>query len=346
MALMQPLKLGVAYHGNRILSHVREDMTELAKNGMNLVVHMYTHNDMMRHRTILKDIVSISEELGLETWIDNWGIDGGPGDKGLFVSINPDDRMIYSNGAPHPYKPCYNSEKFVEFSKTWIDHVKEAGGKTIFWDEPHLIANSSEFTCCCPTCKKLFEERFGKPMPTELTPEVVEFRTWTIENYFRKVTAYANSLGIVNTVCVMFNPMHGVSLDNLDRLAAIETLDNIGCDPYWLGGCEGLEAYRYVYDRAKQNLDFCTKFGKDHNVWIQCYGTPAGRENEIMLAAEAAYDAGARTIIGWSFRSGEPNDYRAAKPEMAWNATCEAMKRLRNRHLDDALAEARRLYRK
>nr|MBQ4318431.1 hypothetical protein [Clostridia bacterium] len=346
MAALAPLKLGVAYHGNRILSHVREDMLDIVNNNMNLVVHMYTHNDMMRHKNVLRDIVSISEDLGLETWIDNWGIDGGPGDKGLFVSINPTERMIYTDGTPHPYKPCYNSEVFFEFSKTWIEHVKDAGGKTIFWDEPHLAGNAELFTCYCPTCRKLFEEKFNKPMPTEMTPEVVEFRTWTVENYFRRVTAYARELGIINTVCVMFSPNHGISLDNLDRLAGIDTLENIGCDPYWLGRCSGTEAYKYVYDRTKQNIDLCKKYNKDHNVWIQCYATPHGRENEIILATEAAYDAGARTIIGWSYRSGEPNDYRANKPDMAWNATCEAMRRIRNRYMDECLEAARAEFKK
>ncbi len=346
MALLPPLKLGVAYHGNRILSHVREDMLNIAENNMNLVVHMYTHNDMMRHKNVLKDIISISEDVGLETWVDNWGIDGGPGDKGLFVSINPDDRMIFTNGTGHPYKPCYNSEKFFEFSKTWIEHVKAAGGKTIFWDEPCLAGTPENFTCCCPTCQKLFEEKFNKPMPKELTPEVVEFRTWTVENYFRRVTAYARELGIINTVCVMFGHMDGISLDNLDRLAGIDTLENIGCDPYWVGGNQGLDAYNYVYTRTKQNIELCEKYNKDHNVWIQCYATPHGRENEILLATEAAYDAGARTIIGWSYRAGEPNDYRAQKPDLAWSATCEAMRRIRNRYMDECLEEARKLYRK
>ncbi|MBQ2750048.1 MAG: hypothetical protein IJF34_09715 [Clostridia bacterium] len=346
MSELSKLRLGVAYHSNRILHHVREDMLNIINGNMNTVVHMYTHNDMMRHKNVMRDIVSLSEDLGLEVWVDNWGIDGGPGDKGYFVSINPTERMIFSDGTPHPFKPCYNSEVFFEFTKTWIEHVREAGGKTIFWDEPHLAGDASNFTCCCPTCQKLFAERFGKPMPTQLTPEVVEFRTWSIENYFRRATAYARECGIINTVCVMFSPSHGISLDNLDRLASIDTLENIGCDPYWLGSCSGHEVYQYVYDRTKKNIDLCEKYHKDHNVWIQCYGTPHGREDEIILAAEAAYDAGARTIIGWSYRSGESNDYRAEKPDFAWQATCEAMRRLRNRHMDEELSVARAKYRK
>lgn len=346
MAPLAPLKLGCAYHGNRILSHVREDMLDIVSKNMNLVVHMYTHNDMMRHHNVLKDIISVTEDFGLETWVDNWGIDGGPGDKSLFCSINPDDRMIYSDGSIDPYKPCYNSEKFFEFTKQWLEYVKEAGGKTVFWDEPCMRGNDKSFTCTCPHCRKLFEERYNKPMPMELTDEVVEFRTWSIVNYFTRATAYARELGIVNTVCVMFSPMHGISLDNLDRMASIETLENVGCDPYWSGRCEGLDVYQYVYNRVRQNMGICDKYKKDHNVWVQSYGIRAGHEEEIILATEAAYDAGARTIINWSFRAGESNDYRAAQPDMAWHAVGEANRRVADKHRDAILAEARARYMK
>ena len=341
MSAVAPLKLGVAYHGNRMLKYVREDMIDMINKNMNLVVHMYTHNDMMRHKNVMKDIIGLSEELGLETWVDNWGIDGGPGEKSLFVSMNPTERMIYTDGTPHPYKPCYNSEVFFNFTKTWLEYVKEAGGKTVFWDEPCLVGNAQKFTCYCPTCQKLFEERYNKPMPKEMTPEVTEFRTWSVVHYFERATAYARELGIINTVCVMFAPTLGINLDNLDRLAAIDTLENIGCDPYWAGRVSGTDVYEYVYTRTRKNIDFCEKYKKDHNVWIQGFGIPAGREEEIITAAEAAYDAGARTIIGWSYRAGESNDYQSAQCDVAWNAMGEAMRRLRDRYRDEVLAKAR-----
>ena len=46
---MEKLLTGVAYHGNRILKHVEEDMIDIVNHNMNLVVHMFTHNDWDRH---------------------------------------------------------------------------------------------------------------------------------------------------------------------------------------------------------------------------------------------------------------------------------------------------------
>lgn len=341
MEKIRPLKLGAAYHGNRILKHVREDVLDIISHNMNLIVHMYTHNDMLRHDSVMKDIISVSEEAGLEVWVDNWGIDGGPGDKSNFVAHYPNDRMIYSNGESDMIKPCYNSENFFDFTKKWIEYVREAGGKTVFWDEPHLLGNENKFTCCCPKCKKIFEERYNKPMPALFTPEVIEFRTWSLVNYFDRATKYANELGITNTVCVMFDPSYGISLDNIDKLCALEKLDNIGCDPYWVGSVSGTDVYKYVYSRTKTNLDICIKFNKDHNLWIQAFGIPAGREEEIIYASEAAYDAGARTIIAWSFRGGEPNNYRAERCDVVWHTVGDTMRRIRDRDRGEIIKNCR-----
>ena len=84
------LKTGVAYHGNRILSHVREDMTELARADVDIVVHMFSHNDWERHDTIMGDMFKLTEAMGLEVWVDNWGIGGAPGEKCHFLGAHPE----------------------------------------------------------------------------------------------------------------------------------------------------------------------------------------------------------------------------------------------------------------
>ncbi len=68
---------------------------------------------------------------------------------------------------------------------------------------------------------------------------------------------------------------------------------------------------------------------------------PAGREEEMILAADAIYDAGARSIWAWGFRAGESNDYRCARPEFAWKTVLDAVARLRRRDRDARLARCR-----
>ena len=133
-----------------------------------------------------------------------------------------------------------------------------------------------------------------------------------------------------------------VGMDTIERMVAIPHFDNVGCDPYWrVRTQDPVEIYRYNYEQTKQNLEFCEKFGKDHNVWLQGYAFPFGREDEMVIGAEAIYDAGARTILTWSYFGGESEDYRAQNCEMNWAIQGEICAHLRRRHFDKMLDEIR-----
>ena len=351
---MEKLRTGVAYHGNRILKHVDADMAEICRNGMNTVVHMFSHNDWDRHLGVMKDIVNISESYGLEVWIDNWGIGGPPGDKSHFLQYHPEAHQIFSDGSIDPVSSCYNNEAFVQFTKDWLDTVRGFGGKKIMWDEPRFKEKKREwelkdgeappaFTCFCPSCKKLFEERYNKPMPTEMTPELAEFRTWTLTNYFDRVTTYAHNLGMQNAVGVMprtFAYTMGI--------LKLPHMDDFGIDPYWHPGhpIRALDPFDYVYSSTKNLLAETEKEGKQSHLWIQGYDIPAGYEDEIIVATDAAYDAGARTILAWSYRGGESNTYKAEHCDVVWQRICEGMQRVRQRHFDAILEENKKKYRK
>ena len=335
------LRTGVAYHGNRILKHVKEDMVDIINHNFNLVVHMFSHTDWDRHRTIMREIIAITEGLGLDVWVDNWGIGGPPGDKSHFLAYYPDSHQVYSNGEMDPVRACLNSPDFRKFTREWIDVVQDAGGKSIFWDEPHLAckdivdSKSAVWTCRCPRCKKLFEERYNKPMPEELTSEVEQFRIWTVVDYFSDMTKYSKSKEMENIVCVMLGSTYGINLSTIEEICSLECLDNVGSDPYFidenLGGDQNKNVYDFVYKATRKNLDISEKYNKDHNIWIQGFSLPRGREEEIVIASDAAYDAGARTILVWGYRGSESNDYRAENPDLAWKATGDAMQRITER---------------
>ena len=99
---MQELRFGTAYHGNRMLHHARQDFLDIATAGMDLVVHMFTHNDWDRHKEVMKEMLAMSADAGLESWVDNWGIGGPPGEKSHFLAYYPDSHMYLSNGDMDP----------------------------------------------------------------------------------------------------------------------------------------------------------------------------------------------------------------------------------------------------
>ena len=343
---MQELKLGVAYHGNRLLANVEHDMKDIINHHFNTVVHMFSHNDWDRSSHIMKEIFDITKGLGLDLWVDNWGLGGTPGDKSHFLCYHPDAHQIFSDGTMRPVNVCYNHRSFVEWTKEWVDVVYDVGGRKIFWDEPHLPSTADRFACACPVCKQLFKERYGREMPVIPDADCYEFQEWSIVNYFKEVTAYAHSKGMENIVCVMLSSGIGISLDNLGAFGTLDTLDNIGSDPYWIAGghdVTGPEVYKFVYENTRKNLDVCAKYNKNHNIWIQSFSNPAGREEDIVYATEAAYDAGARNILVWGYRGSEGNNYRAKQPELAWRAQGDAMERILNKERDRVAAEARKM---
>lgn len=342
------LRLGAAYHGNRMPHHAHQDLLDMATHGMNLVVHMFSHTDWERHRLAMKDIVDMSIDLGLEPWVDNWGLGGPPGDKSHFLAYYPESHMYLSNGAMDPSHACLNSPDFRRFTREWIDSVYDLGARTIFWDEPHMPSQQSEgglyYGCACPRCKKLFAERYGREMPLFSDADVAEFGAQSIVDYLGEMSEYAHKKGMSNAVCVMLGS-YGMSLSMADRIAALPYMDNVGSDPYWLhlkAKDPDLDVYRFVKEGCQENLALCERFKKDHNLWIQTYSNPRSSEEDIVEAYEAAYDSGARTIICWSYYGGESNDYRAANPAVAWHKTCEGVRRVRDMERDRILALRRK----
>ena len=363
---MQKLKTGAAYHGNRMLSHAISDMREMVRADMDVVVHMLSHNDWERHDRVMADIFKASEDLGLEVWVDNWGIGGAPGDKAHFLAYHPEAHSYIGDGEMHPFQVCLNAPSYRQFVKDWIEEVKSLGGKKIFWDEPRIPCKPVNGTddyysgCTCPTCRKLFEERYNKRMPIIMDEDVAAFRNDTLIEFHEFITSYAKGLDIENSICLMPHQISAtrsasltkqekmMSID-INRLCSIDSIDDIGTDPYWYSNPQIAKTgnpYETVYHDSKLCVDAANKYGKKHNIWLQSYEAPRGREDEIITAAEAIYDAGARTILSWSFHAAESNSYRSANPERAWMMTVEAFKRIKNMERDKLLQDNRKKYMK
>ena len=193
-------------------------------------------------------------------------------------------------------------------------------------------------------------------MPLHIDAEVGEFRTDTIMGFFEFVTGYANSLGMKNVVNPIPQILEGFTTNDgrnkyqkftIERLLSVPHIDNVGTDPYWLGSTEPpYNPYERIYNIAKNCVEVSNNYSKDNHLWIQGFGCPSGREEEIIVATEAAYDSGARTILSWGFHGCESNTYRSHNPARAWNATVEGMKRIKSFERDRILAENRRKFMK
>ena len=358
------LKTGCAYHGNRMLSHAIADMKEISRADMDIVVHMLSHTDWERHDQVMGDIFKASESEGLEVWVDNWGIGGVPGDISHFLAYHPEAHTYYGNGQMHLRQICLNSPAYRQFVKDWVDKVVALGGKTVIWDEPHIpmveLPDKSGYysACTCPTCRKMFEERYNRPMPEIMDLDVRDFRNDVLIEFHEFISQYARSVGLKNVICL--NPFQLAGVDDtkhnahllqmdIEKICDTKYIDNIGTDPYWFHFKTedgGFNPYEFVYNGSKKCVEIADKFGKDHNMWIQGYSAPRGREEEIYQATYAAYDAGAKTILSWGFHGCESNNYRSKNPERSWLCTKEAMRDIKRMERNRILEENRKKYMK
>lgn len=349
----EKLVKGIAYHGNRMIPHIKDDMREIVSGGFNTVLHMFTHNDWLRHKNIMKEVIEITHENGLDVYINNWGLPGAPGDPSHFLSLYPGCHQVYNHGGHRDpsfrnVMVCFNRKEFIDFTKEWIDVCFEIGADKIMYDEPHMTTsnyddkgNPQTWTCRCEVCQKLFEERYGRKMPEIYDADVEDFRIWTFTNYFNQVCGYATAKGMTNAITLKIQAEHGISLYNSKSLFESPVIQNIGSDPYQR--VEGYEAvYQFVYEHSKYNIELCKKYAKDYTLWIRGFGLPQSREEEIIAAADAMYDAGGRKIFIWGYRGCDANDYRMHSPETAWEAMKDAMSRITERHRNNMLYRARK----
>jgi hypothetical protein len=70
------LRTGVAYLGNRFPDHARVDLYRIAP-VCDYVVHTVSETDLYFHKRAMGRIIDDSRRLGLEVWVDPWGLGGG-----------------------------------------------------------------------------------------------------------------------------------------------------------------------------------------------------------------------------------------------------------------------------
>ena len=328
---MEMMKTGVAYHGNRMLTHLREDLRDIIAHNCTYVVHMFSENDYMRHREVLKDIVRLTHDYGLESWIDSWGMGRiFAGEVSGWLADNADSRQVLNSGKPVG-RACLHSQEYRQALKGWAEAAVATESEVVFWDEPHLAyipdpaAGAPTWGCHCYRCESLFKSMYGYAMPGEMADDVIDFRHKSVLDFFSDMTGFVHEKGKKNSICLMPATDARFGDKNWEDFAALPYLDNLGTDPYWFS--RPVDPCQHNVEWAKRLLDICGRHGKEHHFWLQSFAVPAGREIEIVQVAEAVYDIGIRNLAVWGFRGSEANDYRAQRPEIAWQACGEAFRR-------------------
>jgi hypothetical protein len=325
------IQTGVAYFEGRAPRHTGRDLDDMVQSGCTYVVHCYSEFDVRWASESMRRLVADTKARGLGVWLDPWGVGevfgGEPFSR--FGAVHPDARQIDSNGVASTHA-CLNQPAFRAWVHDWIDAAVEAGGETIFWDEPTWEIRDGVWSCRCQRCQALFRERTGTAMPIEYVPEVRTFLEASMADLLSDACRYARAKGLQNALCIMPPEATNPGFSDWDTAASIEALDNFGTDPYWLSF--GGEPAEYVDRHTRRTIEVAERHGLDHHVWIQGFEIPAGREPEIAVALEAAADAGARNIAVWSYDGcAALSTCACERPEEVWRVVGEGFRRIRAR---------------
>ena len=332
------MKTGVAYHDVRNLHHARADIEDMVAHNCNFVVHTFSETDLSYYTRTMKDIVQASHDLGLEVYMDPWGVGGVFGGEALsrFTTENLDDRQMLIDGRSAP-AACMNSSNFRSFMKVWIDAASECGSDIVFWDEPHFYmvdwfmedAKTENWACCCPTCQDLFQGKYGRPMPEDMDDQVIEFREQTVVDFFSEMGDYAKSCGLKNALCVLPHEDSARGVSKWELLTAIPSLDIFGTDPYW--AIRGYSVEPYVRDMTIRARALCDKYNLELQMWVLAFLIPEGREDEVIQATEIFYEEGVRNIAAWSYGGGGWTYARSENADKVWENVGKVFKELHQR---------------
>src|SRR5437868_6806756 len=319
---------GCSYFGVRIARHVRRDMADLAARGYSGVLHTFSENDFAYYRGTMGEIVEASHAVGLAVQASPWGLGrtfGGEAES-RFVAFHPDECQVLDDGR-RVAGACLNSPAYRAFCKEWADWVLECGADSVFWDEPawmvpaHVgIDDPARWTCRCPHCA----ERYGEPVPAELTPDVQAFREASVLDFLREVVAHVDARGGKNTICLLPATAGAHGISDWDSVASLPGLTTFATDPYWKHWNE--PAGPFVRRFARLLHETCERHGVRSQLWLPSFGLTKEEIPELEAAIDAAREEGVDDLWTWGYEAcGHMTSLATPDAPFVWEAVSAAL---------------------
>ncbi|OYD17321.1 hypothetical protein CH333_01240 [candidate division WOR-3 bacterium JGI_Cruoil_03_44_89] len=310
------MKTGISYFGNRNPKWVKKDMVDIVEHNCNFVLHTFSEYDRIFYKDTMKEIMHISHKLGLDVYVDPWGVGGVFGGEALsHIISNTDIHQVDSNGNRLP-ACCINNPGFIEFIHQWIEDAKYIGGDVLFWDEPHFYSVKNGWACRCGYCREEFKRKYGHNMPDDIDDEVVEFRENSIVGFLQKVTGYGKRLGMKSAVCLLPEESSKPNVKDWAKIAGMESVDIIATDPYRYHESDFEERVRTYANRI---FRMAKNFGKEGQMWVQCFSIRKGDEWKVKRAVKIIFGEGIRNIGAWSYDGTSYMSYiKCDNPKKVW----------------------------
>lgn len=296
------------------------------------MLHTFSENDLAYYREQMGHIVAASHAAGLEVQVGPWGLGkvfGGEAES-LFALRHPQLGQVFASGR-RTAAPCPTRPEFRAYVRQWASAAVESGAERIFWDEPHWShprsydEPESNWTCVCDSCRSLFADRFGMPMPAQLTDQVRAFREQVLVELLAELVGHVAALGGRSTICLL-PPVPGshIGVDDWEPVARIAGLDTLATDPYWSFFDQPVE--QFVGGQSARLAALAAAYDRTPQIWIQGYQLGPEQAGEIQAAADAARAAGVSDLWTWGYEACGAMTYLGTRdPQRVWEALTAAL---------------------
>jgi N-acetylmuramic acid 6-phosphate etherase len=303
-------------------------MADLAARGYTGVLHTFSENDFVYYRETMAEIVAISHAAGLSVLASPWGLGrtfGGEAES-RWVAFHPEECQVLDDGR-RVAAACLNSAAYRDFCKEWADWVLDCGVDSVFWDEPAWVVpehvgvdDAARWTCRCERCA----ERFGAPVPAELTPDVRLFREASVADFLREVVRHVAERGGANTVCLLPATEGTQGLADWDAVASLPGLATLATDPYWKHWDE--PAGPFVRRFAHLLRETADRHGVGAQLWVPSFGLDRTDIPELEAAVAGAREEGVDDLWTWGYEAcGHMTSLATPDASLVWEAVSSAL---------------------
>ncbi len=329
---------GVSYYGISYPEHARRDFEEMKRHHCTAVLLALTEFDIFFWYPTIPRIVEEAKKLGLTVYLDTWGIGKffGGEPPSLFLQENVHNRQVTALTGEPVAAACPNSPAFREYFIGIVEKLaRDCGGDGFFWDEPHYAMpidpvgyqSTSDWTCRCAICQKLFEDEYGYPLPKVLTDQVKKWRRRKANEILTLASAAAKSVNprLKITQCSLpaennYYLSYERGYDDWEAIAATPQYD-IFSTSIVVSYDIPLEVHRRI---AGKTVALARKYNKIPQRWVMSYfQSPAGI-TFIKEIVHAYADCGIESIFSWTYRAGQGTILAAPNPQLAWDTLGEA----------------------
>jgi hypothetical protein len=302
--------------GHHNPQHLETDIAEMADLRLDDVLLAAQENDFAHFTGKLTFTPKIAKDYGLRPIAIFWGVLNlfGGGRSSQFLLEHPEGFQVNRNGDRQP-AGCYVNPICVSHIQRMIDTVAALEFEGYFVDESTPLR-----ACFCPSCRAQYAEWYGGDLLKAPPDQEEAFRQRCVIDYVRAIADYcAQTHPQLETLCCLMP--HDDAM--WAAAAAIDTLDNLGTDMYWVNNDRDVEEMVSPIDRLAA---LCQENGKVHHEWLQCWNVRAGNEPRIRAQGDVLLRKNPDALYVWAWKGQIGTTESSDNPLKAWEVAASILR--------------------